>query len=391
MRTTHWLNSSFVFAVPVATLIAGCCTCPDDGTTSSTSSSTSSSSQGGAGGEAGSGGNGGAGGVGGGAANDTCPGEQVMLVLDTPQTLLGSTTNAADDYTSFCADVTAAADAPDVAYQVVLPQACTLQFDLEDGPGFDGAISVREVACDLRSGGDACVNLATDNETYRANFEAGMIWVVIDGVVGTSGDYALTLTCFTPECGDGIVNAGEECDPGAGTPGDSCIDPGAANECQFEPSDPMLDTCDGQTVPIALNDVLVIPATPPAGDTTGAANDYQGTCQAEMGGHDQVYHFVPSAAGTLTVNVGNDELGMPYCDDLMSPGCWDRALYVRGPGMADCTGAELACSDDPNDGTTVEQVSIPVAANMHYYVIVDGYDGESYSFGQYYLHATLTP
>lgn len=390
MRTSHWLQSTFIFVVPVLALVAACG--DDDPNSSTTTTSSSSQGGGGNGGDGGVGAAGGAGGAGG-VQNDDCPGEQVTLVVEMPQTVLGSTTNATDDYTSFCADMTVAADSPDVAYEVVLPQACTLQLDLDDGPGFDGAISVREVACDIRSGGDACVNLATDNETYRANFEAGTIWVVIDGVTSTSGDYALTLTCFTPACGDGIVNAGEECDPGAGVPDDECINPGDTGQCQFEPSDPMLDTCDGQTIAIALNDVLLIPSDPPAGDTSGAADDYKGSCQAELGGHDQVYHFVPGASGTLTVNVGNDELGMPYCADIMAPGCWDRALYVRGPAVGDCANvaAELVCSDDINDAAAVEQVQLAVVAGMHYYVILDGYDNQDYSYGQYYLNATLTP
>ena len=384
MQSRLWLNASIALAVPLCASYSGC-TDEESTTTSSSSTSVSSSSSSG----------GGAGGAGGGVANDSCPGEGIALVAGTPQTLMGSTADATDDYESFCADTTPEADAPDVAYQVTVAAPCTLQVDLDDGAGFDGAFSIREATCVSRAGGDACVNLATDNETYRGHFDAGTFYVVVDGANNTSGDFELTFACAAPACGDGIVNPGEECDVGAGAPDDTCTDPGdPAGECQFEETPPELDTCDGPLFAIALDETLLIPSALPAADTTTATDDYSGSCQPEGGGHDQVYHFQPSASGTLTVTIGNDELGVPYCADQRSLGCWDRALYVRGPLVGDCTSADLAaeldCSDSGDSPDAVEQIQIPVVTGMHYFVIVDGYDGMDYSYGPYFLQASLT-
>ncbi len=132
-------------------------------------------------------------------------------------------------------------------------------------------------------------------------------------------------------------------------------------------------------------------------DTTNAVDNYAGSCFAgNLGGRDQVYDFVPTTSGTLTLQTGLDPAmsDVPYCDEgtcqtnfVCPAGCWTKVIYVR-TSCAD-SATEVACNWDETYKNLTAIVAIPVTAGMHYYVFVDSTDASD--AGPYYLNAKLIP
>jgi hypothetical protein len=92
----------------------------------------------------------------------------------------------------------------------------------------------------------------------------------------------------------------------------------------------------------------------------------------------------------LTVKIGYEADGVTSSCALDPNGvnCWDRSLYVRTGTCG--AGVEVACSDDIEDGNAPEEVSVAVVPGNSYWVFVDGYDDQFYSYGPYNLHIELT-
>jgi len=282
-----------------------------------------------------------------------------------------------------------------VVYAVTLTGGGVLSMTLDDHTGaneFDGSLSLRKAVCTARNANDECQNDATNGETLSSDLAAGTYWIVVDGANQSSGDFSLNLTLTAPVCGDGVVNAasaGEACDLVPNDPA-LCNPPGSPNQCQFAPPNGTLDVCPGEDVFINLNDNLTIQA-----NSFNLTDNYVGTCAGDVGGHDSVHHFHPQAAGTLTITVGNDMNGMPWCDTCPDGcpdggGCWARVLYARST----CTDAatQIACASDPTFMVTVQTLSFPVTAFGDYFVIVDGNANSPFSAGgPYILEASLTP
>lgn len=388
MRTTWLMVGALALTAPMMT--AGC---GDD--------TTGSGGSGGAGGGAGGSTTtttsaGGAGGTGGGDPifADTCPGGLVTLDPGQQLSVPGNTTNGTDTFSNFCGDEDGD-DVPDQVVQVTVTGACTLQVSLAETGDWDGLISIRnEGFCAQQTGGqDRCVNFSEGGgESFAFHAAPGTYHVVVDGTAaGDAGAFTLNLVCAAPDCGDGVVNPGEECDYGAGTPNDGCIDPGEVDECTVEQA-VAGDTCaEALAVAVALNDDLFLPAAPPLFNTTTAGDDYQhavGTCISESGGRDHVYAVTPSANGKLSIVVGQDYDGVAYClTDPNGAPCIDQHVYVR---TGDCaTGTQVACFD-PETDFFVTTGELDVVANQTYYVFVDGYDAEFYSNGPYLLRLGLS-
>lgn len=356
----------------------------------------------GVGGATGGGGTGGIGGMGAGGAapaNDACPGTAITLGASEFVTIPGSTVNATDDYTTFCADTDPAADSPDVVFAVTLSTGGNLTMLLDDhvpgGTAFDGAISVRKQACDQRVAKDDCVNFADTKEKFVKDLAAGTYYVVIDGAGKSAGDFIFTLKLDGAKCGDGIINdasAGEQCDPVPQD--DTCYPPGHPQQCKFKPppvSD--LEKCPG-------SDVTLQPGVPlkiGPNNNTNYADNYKGTCPGlDNGGRDHVYRVEPQASGTMTVQVGIDpQTGAPYCDACVGndcpPGCWTSALYVRKGACEGAGSTEVACAFDPTFTNLAPKVTVPVNAFESYWVFVDANWGGDFSSGPYYLDISLSP
>lgn len=164
-----------------------------------------------------------------------------------------------------------------------------------------------------------------------------------------------TNTCIPPPvCGNGVVEAGEQCDDGNVTNGDGCDE-----NCQIE----TVDGCDSPT------------RIPAAGGTfngtTSGFGVQAGTCPSGGTGlaPDAVFEWTPSASGTASI----DTFGSDY----------DTVLYIRA---ADCAaGTELACNDDAA-GSRQSAISPTVSAGTTYFIFVDGYGGAS---GNFTLTVTL--
>jgi cysteine-rich repeat protein len=151
---------------------------------------------------------------------------------------------------------------------------------------------------------------------------------------GTGGDPAT--------CGDGVLGPGEPCDDDDTVPGDGC-----SARCEIE--DP--DSCPGTEIALTTEG-LVINA-----DTTGAADDGNGSCAAGASG-DLIYVISPAVDGTLRATV---------------KAVFDPALRL----VEACTSVlELACNAD---GTSTS-IIVPVAAGQSYSLFVDGVSGGEGAF-----------
>jgi len=331
-------------------------------------------------------------------ASDKCPGNSITLNPGEQVTLNGTTVGATDDYHEFCADSDATAvGAPDVVYQVVLPQTCSFTTTLND-MGFDGAVSIRQT-CDTRdTGNDSCVNHATDGELDKEELTAGTYFVIVDSATKNgAGAFTLTLDCATPACGDGILNSAEEqCDPGPADPNDSCGDPGTVNGCKILEA-PFADTCADITTPISVSTAMpvFVPASPPLNSSLSGTDNYNSpNCSnpVDTTAPDQVFEFLPMTTGTLSVTIGQNYNGQAYCtvEGLAGPDCFVHVMWFKS---VDCTnGPELSCVySTPATDNGVNTLSIPVIAGTPYFLFVEGNSSSTAQFenGPYLLKATL--
>jgi hypothetical protein len=317
-------------------------------------------------------------------SNDACPATPYPLAVGSRVQFTGTTVGATDDFTSFCGDTTTTADTPDLVYAFTLPTEGTLKIDVtSQTTGYRPAVYVRtDCAADL-----FCFDAGANGQVVAGDFQAGTYFVVVDGVFTSSGQFQLTATFNAPVCGDGVVNSGEQCDVGAGAPNDGCGDPGTTTECQFENPTAAADQCNGEPFSIPVGKTILAAS---AGNTTlGFTDDYQGTCSQALGGPDRVFQFTPQKTGTMTVTIGYNADGTTVtCSaGIDTPGCWDYVLYARNNCPDAAAGAELDCSDV--NGPDIETISFPVTINTPYWVIVDGYDDQSYSTGPFSLLVDL--
>lgn len=407
MRST-WLPLGFALVLPATSLLGACG--PGVETTTSTGGGTAGSTTNGGGGVGGTTTDGG-GGVGGGTttvggggtggtggaptpANDVCPGEKVSLAIGASMVFTGTLKGAADDYTTFCADTSPEPDASDVVYQLDVPAAATVTLKLE-AIGFNPAMSLRLQDCSQRLGFDACLNFNPESEDAKVALEAGTYWVVIDSADGQVGDFKLSVTYAAPVCGDGVVNAGEQCDPAMPSGFDGCVNPGMADGCQNgeAPPDPAIIKCPGGLITIAKDDAFQLG---PYNNGTGEST-HVGTCApaGTPSGPEDVFHVVPKADGMLTAQIGYDEDGVSlYCND-MAHVCGDFFMYMRKGSCTSVNAAdEMACTDNtPNDippyfYDELLTIAVPVTKDTDYWLFVDGLD-ETYGIGPYFLKLSL--
>lgn len=330
--------------------------------------------------------------------NDTCTGEAVALGQGTTVSIEGTLVDAADDMTTFCADASDDPGNPDVVYQLDVAEDISLSIQLT-ASGFDPALSIRLTTCTSEVGGDACLDLDPTTERTRLSLAEGTYWIVVDSADGNAGQFTLDLTATAPVCGDGVLNAGEQCDPGAGADDDGCFDPGTADECTFgeSPLDATVTGCPG------VGPVSVPVSGDPMNPTilrTGKHNNGSGghaqqndltadpdVCGWPAVGPENVFHVVPQADGTLHARIGYDDAGNVVCS---ASGCGDFILYVRQgscePADPADPGQQTACADwDPQE---ILDVEMPVTAGSDYWVFVDGLD-DTYGIGDYYLELWL--
>lgn len=427
MRARNWL-----WALTVPALGMGLATaCGDSTGTGGSTSSSSSTSTGTTGSTTSSSSSSGTGGSP--MASDTCPGAQVAIAPSaTPVVLTGTTTGAKDDYKTFCADASAATSAPDVVYELDVSATCSLDLKLAEQGTFDGALSLRKGMCDMRGGGDLCVNQHTHGEDTKLELTAGTYYLVVDGANKTSGDFTITLSCTTPACGDGVLNSAEEqCEPVSGTD-PNCGQPNTVNACKILES-AASDTCPGTGIAISkAAGVIHVPSGPPLFNTTPAVDNFiDATCGATAGAPDEVFQINPTDSGKLIVMIGRDASGTfadpiagnatgitmnpqsDYCQapDYNQPGCWTHNIYLRSgadcassttikpancnPGAIDPQNFPMVipisqCGyqcENPQFDNAVSIISADVTAGTPVWLFVDGLD--SSAMGSYTLTMQL--
>lgn len=341
-------------------------------------------------------------------ASDTCPGNVVNLGLNQTVELKGTTVGAKDDYHEFCADSDPmTTSAPDVVFQLELPEYCSFFADLvEADTAFDGAFQLRAASCSDRTGGDDCQNLNKHGEHLGREVPPGTYFLIVDGANKTSGEFTLTVSCKAPACGDGIINSAEEqCDPGAPTPGDGCGDPATPSACKFQASTAP-DTCGditdmSGTIGIAKGQNLFVPAELPLFNAAAANDDYAGTCSyTDFSGPDQVFAVKPTGSGVLTVILGRDYNGIDYCQppNYDQAECWNSVAWMH---EADCSNDKM--KELPKAGNSTGCIySIPdvatnnvltfkqdVEAGKTYYLFIEGDTPEVGHSGPYLLNVKL--
>ena len=118
---------------------------------------------------------------------------------------------------------------PDLGFVFTAPATGTYTFDT-NGSQFDTmlvlkSIECTEVACDDDSG------LGLHSSVVLSMQMNEQIIVIVDGYGSSnSGDYQLNIT-KEPECGDGIVEVGEECDDGNTDNQDGCLNTCISASC----------------------------------------------------------------------------------------------------------------------------------------------------------------
>ncbi len=374
------------------------------GATGGTTTTTSSSGGGGAtGGTGGTGGTGAAGGPpdecpGGiiieNSGADTCPGDTIVLNVGDKYCLRGDTSTLTHDYSSFACGGTIT-DGPEsvYAFDIKAPGSFKVVVKAAEGSTLDPSMYARAPnGCTDETvtsfyGCWAFFNI--DHEEYALHQPVAEVnYLFIDGANGSSGAYEVTVEYTTPECGDAILNPGEECDDGNKNDNDGCT-----NGCKFDLIS-LFDTCDGEPIVLLANQPLAF-----QGNTTPYGDDYIAPavdgCVAQAGGKDRVYRITPAVDGTITASIGYDLTGtFDVCaqNGMIDPGCWGRVLYAVGPDQCDdgmgTLGPAIACSQG---GFGVAEITFPVQGAKEYYVIVDGNGQLEYYYGSYNLLVELTP
>ena len=170
-------------------------------------------------------------------------------------------------------------------------------------------------------------------------------------IVSAGGSiYKIVPDDGAPECGNGTVEDGEQCDP---PDGETCDE-----FCQFIDPDAPGDTCASATP--------ICPGTY-TGNTNGASSDGSASCGSSSGSPDVWYTYTPVENGTLTL-------------ETCAGGDYDTVLSVHSDCPGD-SGNQIVCNDDDCNGTR-SRVTLSVTAGVTYRVRVSGWNGSN---GDYIL------
>jgi len=162
-------------------------------------------------------------------------------------------------------------------------------------------------------------------------------------------------TTTSGNCGNNVIDSGEQCDDGNTTPGDGC-----SATCQNEnPKD-----CPGTALTVGASGTVVVTNTTVGGNDTFTNTAPGGGCTAgAKPGDDLVYAVTATTDGTMWA-----KLDAAYAESLLHV----RTACPAGPP------AQIACDSSASAGTTI--VSFPVQQGHTYYVAVDSYDSTSGTF-----------
>ena len=341
------------------------------------------------------------------SGSEGCPttdGLEELTMKDTT----GSTSGAVNDVTPPCGS--SSHSAPDKTYMLKLPALRNLS--IVNTNSFDQAVMLFNSTC----GGTPIVCRDEPENVLLNNVAAGTYFYVVDGFGSTSGSYTITVTgtiqngasCEEPlaqsgalRCGDGFTCKGTvgsrtcqraRCNDGLDNDADGIADypndPGCLSDTDDDetddcPTGPNCPTCsdgednDGDMLTDFPDDPscftasasseacpafdgiepLVDPTT--AGSTTGAIDDWIPTCGNSTtfpAAPDLLYSLDIPDLTTLTITNTNS---------------FDAVVSLFN---GSCEGAELACSDEPENLTLMD-----VAGGTYYYMV----DGDGTASGDY--------
>lgn len=231
-----------------------------------------------------------------------------------------------------------------------------------------------EVSCDVWGGleGDASPIFEAGEEVFfiveprpGATPEAyemvvDLVRIAADGepcaLVGIDNDHCAPTSICRDEggparicrpivCGDGFIEADEQCDDGRDIEGDGC-----SATCTHD------DTC---AMPIELQAVGEPDGAAVVfhGSTRGAADRHMvsSRCSTTRGGPDVFFHYVAPRAGTLRVSTETTQATL------------DTIVDVR----TGCPGMSLACNDDVMTGVLASVVNTRVSEGQSVIIVVD--------------------
>lgn len=119
-----------------------------------------------------------------------------------------------------------------------------LTFATCDNPGVDTVLQVYQ-GCFCATMTDFSPPGCSDDDCGGANISSTVtvqvdigdcLTVRVGATFGDEPTFPLSVSCFSPVCGNGVIEIGEECDDGGVGSGDGC-----GSDCQFEP--PLNDLC----------------------------------------------------------------------------------------------------------------------------------------------------
>lgn len=309
-----------------------------------------------------------------------------MLQLGGMVTVNATTVGATANY-AYCLNPPAMSPpaSPDVVYAFTLASAGLFELKVVAANGSSLLPNI-DIRPDCSKPSSYCESTGNASGDIAQYLNPGTYYAIISGANCTAGAFTLTATLTSSMCGDSVVEGNEQCDPGPNPPANNgCGAPGAANACMFIPAPAGEDQCPGQAVAIPAG-TTILPASMGM-STYGFKDDYIGSCNQGPGGLDRVFQLTPAKSGTMTVSVGYETDGAtPTCtvEGMTGPGCWASMLYARTSCGTASTEVAGACAVGVNGLNIVPTtISFPVTANTPYWVFVDGYDNQDYSYGPF--------
>jgi hypothetical protein len=359
-----------------------------------------------------------------GGTSESCPASEGLVSI-VATTTTGSTSGLSNDYKPTCGSATTHT-APDLLYQIDVPQLQSLTLTLNFSGGLDGVHSLLDSACSPTP-----IQCSDPAAMTVNNLAAGRYYVDVDGFSSASGAFTLTtagviapngscenplfaagvLTCATgttcqgpagartcqSQCSDGIDNNGDghidfPFDPGC----DSLIDNTEASSCPGascpacgngadDDGDMLTDfpTDFGCKSAAGASEVFcaVEPdfagaiSQPTTNGTLGppAAGNYNQTCQSNTGADVAYVLSLPVVVQTLRI----DTIGSTIQDTVLS---------VKD---AQC-GAQLGCDDDGDPAGNLSLLNLSNVQPGNYAIQVDSYNSNGSNNGPFRLNVRGT-
>jgi cysteine-rich repeat protein len=277
------------------------------------------------------------------AAADECAAAAAIVEGDTA----GNFDASDDNFTGSCNAAATGIGDPEDVFVFTAPSAGTLDL-LVVGDVASPVLYVRS-SCEDAGTELSCFSDFTDTATATlgAQNTGDQFFVFVEDRFVDGGAYTLTVA-FAPA----TANETGLCDDGADNDLDGALD---CNDPDCSGDAVCSETC---AAPIDIDETA-----PVTGNNVGALNINEGSCGANDGGED-VYVFVPSVDGLVSVNVSDDPANLDNIDAI---------LYVR----TDCAdpASELDCVDDSLGGVTEEEelLALPAIAGEPLFIFVDSF------------------